>query len=174
MAVIGAGQMGNGITQVAACAGIDVVMIDIKDEFLNRGISTIEKSLAKLVSKDRMTQSESDSARARISTSTDRADCSDVDLVVEAVPEILELKLSLFAELDEILKTLDSNRDKFDRYEKFRSRIELAYLAEAVSSRNGDKAAIKLHNMLVNQSFADNPQVISDFLELFRKNFSIK
>ena len=104
MAVIGAGQMGNGITQVAACAGIDVVMIDIKDEFLNRGISTIEKSLAKLVSKDRMTQSESDSARERISTSTDRADCSDVDLVVEAVPEILELKLSLFAELDEICK----------------------------------------------------------------------
>ena len=96
--------MGYGITQVDACAGIDVVMIDIKDEFLNRGISTIEKSLAKLVSKDRMTQSESDSARARISTSTDRADCSDVDLVVEAVPEILELKLSLFAELDEICK----------------------------------------------------------------------
>jgi len=83
-------------------------------------------------------------------------------------------KSDVFDELDEVLKTLDSNRDKFDRYEKFRSRIELAYLAEAVSSRNGDKAAIKLHNMLVNQSFADNPQVISDFLELFRKNFSIK
>ena len=73
----------------------------------------------------------------------------------------------IFDELDEILKTFDSNRDKFDRYENFRSRIELAYLAEAVSSRNGDKAAIKLHNMLVNQSFANNPQVISDFFRTF-------
>lgn len=104
MAVIGAGQMGNGIAQVAACSGIEVVMIDIKNEFVERGISTIESSLAKLVSKERMSQEESDSARARISTATDRSVCSDVDLVVEAVPEILDLKLSLFAELDEICK----------------------------------------------------------------------
>ena len=48
MAVLGAGQMGNGITQVAACAGYDVIMIDIKQEFVDRGIATIEKSLAKL------------------------------------------------------------------------------------------------------------------------------
>lgn len=104
MAVIGAGQMGNGITQVAACAGIEVVMIDIKEEFVNRGLSTIESSLSKLVSKDRMTQSDADIARSKISTSTDRNVCSDVDLVVEAVPEILDLKLSLFSELDEICK----------------------------------------------------------------------
>jgi len=104
MAVIGAGQMGNGITQVAACAGIEVVMIDIKEEFVNRGLSTIESSLSKLVSKDRMTQSDADTARSKISTSTDRGVCSDVDLVVEAVPEILDLKLSLFSELDEICK----------------------------------------------------------------------
>ena len=51
MAVLGAGQMGNGITQVAACAGIEVVMIDIQQEYVDKGISTIEKSLAKLVSK---------------------------------------------------------------------------------------------------------------------------
>ena len=104
MAVIGAGQMGNGITQVAACAGIEVVMIDIKEEFVNRGLSTIESSLSKLVSKDRMTQSDADTARSKISTSTDRNVCSDADLVVEAVPEILDLKLSLFSELDEICK----------------------------------------------------------------------
>lgn len=104
MAVLGAGQMGNGITQVAACAGYDVTMIDIEQAYVDRGLATIEKSLAKLVSKERMTQDDADAARARISTSIDRADCADCDLVVEAVPEILELKQSIFAELDGICK----------------------------------------------------------------------
>lgn len=104
MAVLGAGQMGNGITQVAACAGIEVVMVDIQQEYVDRGIATIEKSLAKLVSKERMTQDDADSARARISTAIDRNVCADADLVVEAVPEILDLKLSIFAELDGICK----------------------------------------------------------------------
>ena len=105
IAVLGAGQMGNGITQVAACAGYQVVMIDIKQEFVDKGVATIEKSLSKLVSKERMTQQEADDARARISTSVDRSACHDVDLAIEAVPEILELKLSIFAELDEICKS---------------------------------------------------------------------
>jgi 3-hydroxybutyryl-CoA dehydrogenase len=104
MAVLGAGQMGNGITQVAACAGIEVVMIDIQQDFVERGIATIEKSLAKLVSKERMTQEDADAARSRISTAIDRSACADADLVVEAVPEILDLKLSIFSELDGICK----------------------------------------------------------------------
>jgi len=104
IAVLGAGQMGNGIAQVAACSGYEVVMIDIKEEFVARGVTNIEKSLAKLVSKERMSQTESDAARARISTSTDRSSCSDSDLVIEAVPEILDLKISIFSELDEICK----------------------------------------------------------------------
>ena len=104
IAVLGAGQMGNGITQVAACAGYDVIMIDIKQEFVDRGIAAIEKSLAKLVSKDRMTQEDADAARARISLSIDRSVCADCDLVVEAVPEILELKVSIFQELDALCK----------------------------------------------------------------------
>ena len=104
MAVLGAGQMGNGITQVAACAGIEVVMIDIQQDFVDRGVSTIEKSLAKLVSKERMTQEDADAARSRISTEIDRSACADADLVVEAVPEILDLKLSIFSELDGIWK----------------------------------------------------------------------
>ena len=104
MAVLGAGQMGNGITQVAACAGYEVVMIDIKQEFVDRGVTAIEKSLAKLVSKERMSQTDADAARARISTAIDRSACHDVDLAIEAVPEILDLKLSIFAELDEICK----------------------------------------------------------------------
>ena len=104
IAVIGAGQMGNGITQVAASAGYEVLMVDIKQEFVDRGMATIQKSLSKLVSKERMTQSDADETLARITTTTNRNDCADVDLVVEAVPEILDLKTSIFSELDEICK----------------------------------------------------------------------
>ena len=104
IAVLGAGQMGNGITQVAACAGYEVTMIDIKQEFVDKGIATIEKSLSKLVSKERMTQTDADAARSRISGATDRTAAADADLVVEAIPEIPELKFSTFAELDQICK----------------------------------------------------------------------
>ena len=104
IAVLGAGQMGNGITQVAACAGFDVTMLDIKQEYVDRGIASIEKSLAKLVSKERMTQQDADAARARISSGIDRSVCSDSDLVIEAVPEILSLKIEIFKELDQICK----------------------------------------------------------------------
>lgn len=102
--VIGAGQMGNGIAQVAACAGYDVVMVDIKDEYVDKGLGTIQFSLGKLVSKERMTQEEADSALARIVTGTDRSACADCDLVVETVPEILDLKTSIFSELDGLCK----------------------------------------------------------------------
>lgn len=104
IAVIGAGQMGNGIAQVAASAGYEVLMIDIKEEYVDRGMATIQKSLSKLVSKERISQSDADDTIARISTTTDRGQCADVDLVVEAVPEILDLKTSIFSELDKICK----------------------------------------------------------------------
>lgn len=104
IAVLGAGQMGNGITQVAACAGYHVTMIDIKQEYVDNGMATISKSLAKLVSKERMSQEDADGALSRISISVDRASASDADLVVEAIPEIPELKFSTFAELDTICK----------------------------------------------------------------------
>ena len=104
IAVLGAGQMGNGITQVAAAAGYNVTMIDIKQDFVEKGLATIERSLGKLVSKERMSQEDADATLARISLSTDRADCADCDLVVEAVPEIVDLKTSIFAELDGICK----------------------------------------------------------------------
>ena len=126
IAVLGAGQMGNGITQVAACAGYNVTMIDIEQAYVDRGIASIEKSLAKLVSKDRMSQEDADAARARISTAIDRTACADCDLVVEAVPEILELKQSIFSELDSICKPetiLASNT----------SSISISTIAEATS-----------------------------------------
>ena len=104
IAVLGAGQMGNGITQVAACAGYEVTMIDIQQDYVDNGMSNIQKSLEKLVSKERMTQEEATSALSRISGSVDRSSAADADLVVEAIPEIPELKFSTFAELDEICK----------------------------------------------------------------------
>ncbi|MEC8741544.1 MAG: 3-hydroxybutyryl-CoA dehydrogenase [Candidatus Thermoplasmatota archaeon] len=102
IAVIGAGQMGNGIAQVAATSGFEVVMIDINQEAVDRGMATIERSLSKLVQKERLSQEDADAARARLSVSTDRSPCAEADLVVEAVPEILSLKQSIFEDLDSI------------------------------------------------------------------------
>ena len=102
--VVGSGQMGNGIAQVAACCGMEVTMVDIKQEFLDKGISAISKSLDKLVSKERMSREEADSAFSRISSSVDLESLSNCDLVVEAIPEIPELKFSTFSTLDSICK----------------------------------------------------------------------
>ena len=104
IAVLGAGQMGNGIAQVAALAGYNVVMVDIEQEYVDRGLATIQKSLARLVSKERITQEDADSAMARIDTDTERSACADADLVVEAIPEIPEIKFSAFQDLDRICK----------------------------------------------------------------------
>ena len=104
IAVLGAGQMGNGIAQVAACAGYDVVMIDIKQDYLDKGLAAIETSLSRVVKKERMTQQEADEAISLISISTEKISAADADLVVEAIPEIPELKFSTFAELDSICK----------------------------------------------------------------------
>ena len=104
IAVLGAGQMGNGIAQVAACAGYSVVMIDIKQEYVEAGLAAIEKSLVRLVAKERMTQTDADEALALVSVSTEKSAAADADLVVEAIPEIPQLKFSTFAELDAICK----------------------------------------------------------------------
>ena len=150
--VIGAGQMGNGIAQVAACAGYDVVMVDIKDEYVEKGLGTIQFSLGKLVSKERMTQEDADSALARIVTGTDRSACSDCDLVVEAVPEIVDLKTSIFAELDSICKPetiLASNT----------SSISISTIAEAT---NRPDKVIGMHFM--------NPVPIMKLVEVINGN----
>ena len=104
IAVLGAGQMGNGIAQVAACAGFEVVMIDIEQAFVEKGLLTIEDSLEKLVAKERMTSADAEAAMSRIRISTERDSASQCDIVIEAIPEIPELKHSTFAELDLICK----------------------------------------------------------------------
>ena len=102
--VVGSGQMGNGIAQVAACSGKEVIMVDINEEFLEKGVSTISNSLDKLASKGRITDEQASSALSLISTSVSMDALSECDLVVEAIPEIPELKFSTFSQLDSICK----------------------------------------------------------------------
>jgi 3-hydroxybutyryl-CoA dehydrogenase len=102
--VAGAGQMGAGIVQVSAVAGMDVVMIDVADEFIARGMAGIEKGLGRLVEKGRMEAAARDAALARITTSTDMAAGADADLFIEAAPESMELKQGLFEKADATLR----------------------------------------------------------------------
>lgn len=98
--VIGAGTMGNGIAQVFAMAGYSVVMVDVERKFLDRGLATVRKSLAKLVEKGKMAADAADAVAARIMTATEPAACANCWLVVEAATENVELKKQLFAQLD--------------------------------------------------------------------------
>ena len=103
--VVGSGQMGNGIAQVAACSGLKVTMVDIQQDFLDIGMSTIRGSLDKLVSKERMTSKEAEQALAIIRTAIGLEELSECDLVIEAIPEIPDLKFSTFSELDSTCKS---------------------------------------------------------------------
>ncbi len=98
--VVGAGTMGNGIAQVAARAGFDVIMRDLAPEFLARGMTAIDKSLQRDVDKERLTADEKQSIVARIKTTTDLADLRDAFIIVEAVTEDLAVKSEIFKTLD--------------------------------------------------------------------------
>ncbi|MEA1921020.1 MAG: 3-hydroxybutyryl-CoA dehydrogenase [Pseudomonadota bacterium] len=100
--VVGAGQMGNGIAQVAAQAGIQVIMHDIAEKFVEHGMSVIKKNLQRSVDKGRMEQADMDAVLGRITTTTELAAMKDVDIVVEAATENEKIKLDIFAQLDEI------------------------------------------------------------------------
>ncbi len=102
--VVGAGQMGNGIAQVAAQAGMNVIMRDIKDEFVQRGINTITKNLDRAVSKGKISEDEKNAILGRIKGTVDMSDFKDADFVVEAATEREDLKLNIFKELDEITR----------------------------------------------------------------------
>jgi 3-hydroxybutyryl-CoA dehydrogenase len=100
--VIGAGQMGNGIVQVAAASGLDVLMSDIKEDFTARGLATIEKNLNRSVAKEKITAEDRDVILSRITTTTNLQDMEGVDYVVEAAVEREDLKFQLFKDLDSI------------------------------------------------------------------------
>ncbi|MED4889319.1 3-hydroxybutyryl-CoA dehydrogenase [Lysinibacillus fusiformis] len=100
--VIGAGQMGSGIAQVCAQAGFDVKLNDIKQEFYERGLGVITKNLARDVEKGRKTEEEKAAILGRITMSLDLQDASDVDIIIEAAVENMEVKQSIFKQLDHI------------------------------------------------------------------------
>ena len=102
--VIGAGTMGNGIAQALAVAGRDVVMMDVGDAQVKRGLDTIGASLDRLIKKDKMSAADKAAAMARISTATSTSALADCDLVIEAATEKVDLKLRIFAELDSVVK----------------------------------------------------------------------
>jgi len=102
--VIGAGQMGNGIAQVAAMAGLQVIMNDINDEFVQRGMKNITTILSKNVEKGKMTAQEKDAILGRIKTSTNLKDMAPCDFVVEAATENEPIKYQIFRDLDAICK----------------------------------------------------------------------
>ena len=104
IAVIGSGTMGNGIAHVAASTGYDVVLIDIKDEFLERAIKTITKNCDRQIKKEKLTEEQKDAILSKIHTTTSLNDASKTDFVVEAATEDTALKFELFGKLDEICR----------------------------------------------------------------------
>jgi len=103
--VLGSGVMGHGIAQVAATAGYNIVLRDIKQEFLDKAMEKIRWSLDKLVSKEKISKEEGDAIFARIKPIVDLNDAvKDAELVIEVVPEIMDLKKQVYAELDKVAK----------------------------------------------------------------------
>jgi 3-hydroxybutyryl-CoA dehydrogenase len=102
--IVGAGQMGNGIAHVAAQSGLSVVMRDLTDAFVQKGIDTIAKNLQRGVDKGKMTAAEKDAVLAKIAGTTKLEDLAACDVVVEAAIEKLDVKLELFKTLDAVVK----------------------------------------------------------------------
>jgi 3-hydroxybutyryl-CoA dehydrogenase len=102
--VFGGGTMGNGIVHVFAQCGYKVTLIDVKQEFCDKGLATIKKNMDRQLKKEKITEDQMNEALANISTSTNVDDAAGADLVIEAIFENLEVKLALFKKLDEITK----------------------------------------------------------------------
>lgn len=104
LGVVGAGQMGAGIAQVASASGLSVIMSDIQDEFLERGFAAIEKSLGRMVKKEKISEEDQQAILGRIEGTTSIDDMAQADFVVEAATEQEALKLQIFRDLDEYCK----------------------------------------------------------------------
>jgi 3-hydroxybutyryl-CoA dehydrogenase len=102
--VIGAGQMGHGIALVSAQAGFDVFLRDVKDEFVQKGVSKIDKFLTKSIEKERITEADKKKIMSKIKGTTKLEDMKDADVVIEAIFENVQVKKELFKELDKICK----------------------------------------------------------------------
>ena len=100
--VIGAGQMGAGIAQICAAIGKNVVLCDIKQEFLDNGIGTITKNLTRSVSKERISQKDMDNTLGNVSTTLELNELNDRDIIIEAIVENIDIKKKLFSDLGDI------------------------------------------------------------------------
>ena len=148
--VIGAGQMGAGIAQVCAAIGKEVLLCDIKEEFIQNGINTITKNLQRSVSKERINQDKMDSTLVNVKTTTLNEDLSECDIIIEAIVENVDIKKELFDNLGKITKAdsiLASNT----------SSIPISILAEA-SKR--PKNVVGMHFM--------NPVPVMKLVEVIR------
>ena len=142
--------MGNGIAHVSALTGFDTILMDIKDEFVERGLNTIRTNLERQVKKEKISQSDMDGALKLIRTTTVNTDLSDCDLVVEAATENQDIKLNIFKELDQICKNeaiLASNT----------SSISITKIASATNRQN---QVIGMHFM--------NPVPVMKLVEVVR------
>ncbi|MBI5368901.1 MAG: 3-hydroxybutyryl-CoA dehydrogenase [Planctomycetes bacterium] len=150
VAVIGAGTMGNGIAQVFASSGCEVLLSDVKQEFLDRGLKSIRDSLERLVKKEKLTAAGRDETLGRLRSSTRLEDAAPVDFAVEAVFEDLKVKREIFATLDRVLRpevVLASNTSS------------ISITAIAAATRRADRV-IGIHFM--------NPVPIMKLVEVIR------
>lgn len=163
--VIGAGQMGHGIALVSAQAGFEVVLRDIKDEFVEKGISRIDKFLSKSIEKGKLSVDDKKKIMSRIKGTTKLSDLKDVDLVIEAVFENVDVKKELFRELDKICKKdcvfasntstipitdLASATNRGERFigMHFMNPVPLMKLVEVIRGlRTDDKTAKLIHSL---------------------------
>ncbi|MBF0550960.1 MAG: 3-hydroxybutyryl-CoA dehydrogenase [Deltaproteobacteria bacterium] len=177
--VVGAGQMGSGIAQVAAAAGLKVIMSDIKEEFVARGKGAIEKSLDRMVKKEKISAAQKSDIMGRIVGVTDLAAMAEVDFVVEAATENLALKLDIFRQLDQIVRpgvVLSSNTSSISitkiasatqRPEKvigmhFMNPVPVMKLVEVIKGLATDQETLELTNAL-SLKFGKTPVEANDF-----------
>lgn len=102
--IIGAGTMGNGIAQICAVSGFDVIMVDVNEQAVKHGVDTIAKSLSRVLAKQKITQAEVDATQARIKTALSTDALKDADILIEAATENLDLKRRIFADMDKVAK----------------------------------------------------------------------
>lgn len=179
IAVIGAGTMGNGIAHVSAANGLKVVLIDVKDEFLQRALKTITKNCDRQIKKERLTEADKDALLSHITISTDLKGAGDCDLVIEAATENESLKLQIFRDLSEICKPgviLSSNTSSIsitslasetDRPEKvvgmhFMNPVPMMKLVEIVRGLATSDETLTAVTELA-KSLGKTPVVVNDF-----------
>jgi 3-hydroxybutyryl-CoA dehydrogenase len=177
--VVGSGQMGNGIAHVAAASGFQVIMNDVNQEFVDRGLKTIAGNLERAVSKGKMSEEDRTAILGRIKGSTNLGDFKDADFVVEAVPEIPELKKKVLQALDDALapgKVIASNTSSISitklasltrRPEKFigmhfMNPVPVMKLVEVINGLATDKATTDL-TVALSKKFGKIPVEAQDF-----------